>query len=428
VSGLLSKVAIDTRPLRIVAYRRLWLSTIVTAVGSQLTAVAVPKQVYDLTGSSGWVGIAAAVALVPLLVFGLYGGAVADAVDRRKLLVVTNTGIAVTSVLLWLQAAFQVESVWLIIALLGLQQVFFALNAPARSAVIGRLVPGELMASAAALGSTVMTFGAVLGPMLAGALMPVIGLSTLYLVDAVALTVTIYAVWKLPSMPPLNGPSRRAGVRDVLEGFRYLGTQKLLLASFLLDIIAMVFGMPRALFPEMAQHTFGDPPGGGLALGWLFAAVPLGAMVCGLMSGWLTRMNRHGAGVALAVIAWGVAIVGFGLSHSLWLAVVFLALAGAADMVSMVFRSAILQNAATDEMRGRMQGVFIVVVAGGPRLADLLHGTTGAIAGPGAAVAGGGVLVVVFTILAVVALPAVWRYRFTPEEEPARNRTAPGTT
>ena len=415
---MLSKVAIDTRPLKIVAYRRLWMSTIVTAVGSQLTAVAVPKQVYDLTGSSGWVGVAAAVALVPLLIFGLYGGAVADAVDRRKLLIMTNAGIAVTSILLWLQAAFHAQSVWLIIILLGLQQVFFALNAPARSATIGRLVSGELMASATALGSTVMTFGAVLGPMLAGALMPVIGLPTLYLIDAIALTVTIWAVWQLPSMPPLNGSSRRAGLRDVVDGFRYLAVQKLLLASFLLDIIAMVFGMPRALFPEMSQHTFGDPPGGGLALGWLFAAIPLGAMLLGLSSGWLTRITRHGAGVALAVIAWGIAIVGFGLSQSLWVAVLLLGLAGAADMASMVFRGAILQNAATDDMRGRMQGVFIVVVAGGPRLADLLHGTTGAIAGPGAAVAGGGILVVLLTIVAMLALPAVWRYRFTPEPIP----------
>ncbi|MBB5956495.1 MFS family permease [Saccharothrix tamanrassetensis] len=412
---LLGKVAIDTRPLKVSAYRRLWLSTVVTAIGSQLTAVAVPKQVYDITGSSGWVGVSAGVALVPLLVFGLWGGAVADVVDRRKLLVVTNIGIAVTSVLLWLQAAFDVRSVWIVIALLGLQQVFFAANAPARSASIARLVPAEMLPAAVALGSTVMMFGGVFGPMLAGALMPVVGLSTLYLVDAVALTLTIWAVWKLPPMPPLDGVSRRPAVADVLAGFRYLAVQKILLASFLLDIIAMVFGMPRALFPEMAEKTFGDPAGGGLALGWLFAAIPLGAMLCGLLSGWTSRVYRHGVGVVVAIVAWGLAMVGFGMSHALWLAVVFLAIGGAADMISMVFRSAILQTAATDEMRGRMQGVFIVVVAGGPRLADLLHGTTGAAIGPGAATAWGGVAVVVATALAAVAIPAVWRYRFTPE-------------
>ncbi|MFJ6669940.1 MFS transporter [Actinosynnema sp. NPDC091369] len=412
---VLGKIAIDTRPLKVVAYRRLWLSTVVTAIGSQLTAVAVPKQVYDLTGSSGWVGLAAGVALVPLLVFGLYGGAIADVVDRRKLLVVTNTGIAVTSVLLWGQAALHVDSVWLVIALLGLQQVFFAVNAPARTASIARLVPADQIPAATALGSTVMMFGGVFGPMLAGALMPVVGLSTLYLVDAVALTLTIWAVWKLPPLPPLSGTSRRAGLRDVVDGFRYLAVQKILLASFLLDIIAMVFGMPRALFPEMAEDTFGDPAGGGLALGLLFAAIPLGAMLCGLTSGWTSRVTRHGVGVVIAVVAWGVAMVGFGLSHALWLAVVFLAIGGAADMISMVFRSAILQAAATDEMRGRMQGVFIVVVAGGPRLADLLHGTTGAMIGPGNATAVGGALVVVGTALAVLAIPAIKRYRFTPE-------------
>ncbi|WP_447008316.1 MFS transporter [Saccharothrix isguenensis] len=405
----------DTRPLKVVAFRRLWLSTMVTAIGSQLTAVAVPKQVYDLTGSSGWVGVSAGVALVPLLVFGLYGGAIADVVDRRKLLIVTNTGIAVTSVLLWVQAAVHADSVWLVIALLGLQQVFFAANAPARTASIARLVPADQIPAAVALGATVMMFGGVFGPMLAGMLMPVVGLSTLYLADAIALTLTIWAVWKLPPLPPLSGTTRRAGVRDVVDGFKYLALHKIVMASFLLDIIAMVFGMPRALFPEMAETTFGDPPGGGLALGLLFAAMPLGAMLFGLTSGWTSRVHRHGMGVVYAIVAWGIAMVGFGLSHALWLAVVFLAIGGAADMISMVFRSAILQTAAPDEMRGRMQGVFIVVVAGGPRLADLLHGTTGALIGPGTTTALGGVLVVVATGLAVLAIPAIRRYRFTPE-------------
>ncbi|HEV7975268.1 MFS transporter [Amycolatopsis sp.] len=408
---VLGSIVVDTRPLKLPAYRRLWVSTAITAVGSQLTAVAVPKQVFDITGSSGFVGLTGAVALVPLLVFGLWGGAIADTVDRRKLLLVTNTGVAVTSAALWLQAFLGLNSVWLVLLLLGVNQAFFAVNMPTRSAVIARLVPVELLPAAISLGATVMQFGAVLGPMAAGALMPVVGLSTLYLVDTVVLTVTLWAVWKLPPLPPLNGPVRRAGLRDVIDGFRYLATQKILLASFLVDIIAMVFGMPRALFPEMAERTFGDPPGGGPALGWLFAAIPIGALLCGIASGWLSRISRHGVAVTIAVVAWGVAIIGFGLSQSLWLAVVFMALAGAADFVSMVFRSSILQSATTDEMRGRLQGVFTVVVAGGPRIADVTHGWTAAGVGTAASAAGGGFLVIVFVVLAVALLPAFWRYR-----------------
>jgi MFS family permease len=408
---VLGSIVVDTRPLKIPAYRRLWASTAITAVGSQLTAVAVPKQVFDITGSSGFVGLTGAVALVPLLVFGLWGGAIADTVDRRKLLLVTNTGVAVTSAALWLQAFLGLNSVWLVLLLLGVNQAFFAVNMPTRSAVIARLVPVELLPAAISLGATVMQFGAVLGPMAAGALMPVVGLSTLYLVDTVVLTVTLWAVWKLPSLPPQNGPVRRAGLRDVIDGFRYLATQKILLASFLVDIIAMVFGMPRALFPEMAERTFGDPPGGGPALGWLFAAIPIGALLCGVASGWLSRISRHGVAVTIAVVAWGVSIVGFGLSQSLWLAVVFMALAGVADFVSMVFRSSILQSATTDEMRGRLQGVFTVVVAGGPRIADVTHGWTAAGVGTAASATGGGVLVIVFVVVAVVLLPAFWRYR-----------------
>jgi hypothetical protein len=255
------------------------------------------------------------------------------------------------------------------------------------------------------------TFGAVFGPLFGGALIPVIGLSTLYLIDVCALMITLIAVWRLPAIPPLNGPSRRAGVGDVVDGFRYLATQKVLLASFVADIIAMVAGMPRALIPEMAERTFGDPPGGGPALGLLYAALPAGAVVIGLFSGWLHRVARQGVAVVVSICLWGAAIAAFGLAHALWLAVIFMALAGGADMVSSVYRQAILQTATTDEMRGRLQGVFTVVVAGGPRLADLTHGWAGALFGTGPAATGGGLLVIVLVLLAMLVLPAFWRYR-----------------
>ncbi|MFJ2738396.1 MFS transporter [Streptomyces sp. NPDC087440] len=409
--------AMDTRPLRIPAYRRLWSSTIVTAVGSQLTAVAVPKQIYDLTGSSAWVGAASMAGLVPLVVFALWGGAIADAVDRRKLLLVTNSGIAVTSVLFWLQAATGLGSVLALMLLLAVQQAFWGLNAPARTASIARLVPAGEIAAANALGSTVMQTGQIVGPLLAGVLIPVIGLPELYLIDALALCVTVWAVYKLPALPPLDAgtdgtqPRRRpAGLREILAGFRYIASRKVLLLSFLADIIAMVFGMPRALFPQLAAETYA-PYGEGLALGLLFAAIPVGAVLGGLFSGTFSRARRHGWMVIGAVLVWGAAIAGFGLAHSLWLAVVFLAVAGVADMVSMVFRGAILLSAATDEMRGRMQGVFTVVVAGGPRLADVLHGSAGSAFGASAAVVTGGLLVLVTTTALALLAPALRRYR-----------------
>ncbi|SNX56182.1 transmembrane secretion effector [Streptomyces sp. TLI_55] len=403
--------AMDTRPLRRPAYRRLWSSTVVTAVGSQLTAVAVPKQVYDITGSSAWVGYASLAGLLPLMVFALWGGAVADSVDRRKLLLVTNSGIALTSLLFWFQAVAGLESVAALMVLLALQQAFWGLNAPARTASIARLVPAEELTAANALGSTVAQTGQVVGPLLAGALIPVIGLPELYLIDALALCVTLWAVYRLPSLPPLAAQTkRRAGLREIAEGFRYIALHKVLLLSFLADVVAMVLGMPRALFPQLAGETYA-PYGEGLALGLLFAAIPIGAVLGGLFSGTFSRARRHGWMVIGAVVAWGVAITGFGLSDSLWLAVAFLALAGVADMVSMVFRGAILLSAATDEMRGRMQGVFTVVVAGGPRLADVLHGTAGAAFGPRAAVTGGGLLVVTVMLGLAATVPALRRYR-----------------
>jgi MFS family permease len=408
------RLVVDTAPLAHVPFRRLWTSTVVTSIGAQLTAVAVPKQIFDDTGSSAWVGVSGAVALVPLVVFALWGGSIADAVDRRTMLLVTNTGVALTSLGLFTQAALGSRSVWVVLLLLGLQQAFFGLNSPARGAAIPRLVPTSELAAANALNSTVFGLGAVTGPLVAGALIPVIGLPVLYLVDSVFLLAAIYACWRLPSLPPMRGATGKraaAGIASIVDGFRYISLHAVLLVSFLADLTAMVLGMPRALFPEMAERTFGDPRGGGLALGLLYAAIPLGTLLGGLFSGTFTRYQRPGAATSVAIVMWGLAVAAFGLTSSLWLAVVLLAIGGAADLVSMVFRNAMLQSAATDEMRGRMQGVYFVVVAGGPRLADLLHGTVGDVVGPGVATTVGGLLVVAVIPLVLLRFPVFWRYR-----------------
>ncbi|MDT7657438.1 MAG: hypothetical protein QOF38_2153 [Pseudonocardiales bacterium] len=404
----------DTRPLNTVEFRRLWGAGVITTIGAQLTVVAVPVQIYNLTQSSGFVGLTGLFGLVPLVVFGLWGGAIADAIDRRTLLLASGAGISLMSLLLWVTSASGLGSVWLILCMFAVQQGLLAINQPTRSAVLPRILPTPQLPAANALNMTVFQFGAIVGPVLAGALIPLIGLSTLYLVDAIALLASLWATWRLPKMPPLpneRGVRPTAGLRDVIAGFRYVATQKILLMSFLVDLIAMAFGMPRAVFPEMAERTFHDPAGGGLALGLLYAAIAIGAVAGGLFSGWLHRVRRQGVAVIVAICVWGLGVTIFGLTHLLWLAVACLALAGAADLVSAVFRSTMLQVVATDEMRGRMQGVFIVVVAGGPRLADIWHGPAAAVVGTGPAAAGGGVAVIVATVIAAVLLPTFWRYR-----------------
>lgn len=414
LSGAIRGAFADTTPLRTPAYRRLWTAGVITVIGAQLSVVAVPTQIYAMTGSSAYVGLTGLFGLVPLVVFGLWGGAIADAVDRRVMLLCTGSGIAVTSLALWVVSASGVGNVWLVLTLFAFQSAMLAMNQPTRSAVIPRLLPAGQLPAANALNMTVVQLGAVIGPLLAGVLIPVVGLSTLYLADAVLLLATLWATWRLPPMPATldaSGARSSVGLRAVVDGFRYVGLHKVLLVSFLVDVVAMGFGMPRVVFPEMSQTVFGDPPGGGFALGLLFAAIPLGMVAGGVLSGWLQRVRRQGVAVVVAICVWGAGVALFGLAGSLWLAVFALALAGAGDLVSSVYRSSMLQTVATDEMRGRMQGVFIVVVAGGPRVADLWHGPSAAAIGPGLTATVGGVAVVVVTLLVVARFPAFWRYR-----------------
>ncbi|MGE2714097.1 MFS transporter [Mycolicibacterium litorale] len=412
----------DTTPLRTRDFRRLWVSGIPTVIGANLTIFAVPVQLYALTQSSAYVGLAGVFALVPLVVFGLWGGALADAMDRRVLLVIASCGLAAASVLLWLQAALEVNNVWVVLCLLAVQQAFYAVNSPTRAAAIPRMVPAEQLAAANSLNMTVTQAGAIVGPLLAGVLLRWVDLSTLYLIDALTCLVPIVATIRLAPIPPTGGDggASRWGLTAVLDGFRYLAGNRVVLMSFVVDLIAMIFGMPRALFPQISHESFGGPVEGGTTMALLAAAMSAGAVAGGVFSGWLPRVRRHGLAVVGSIVVWGLAMAGFGIAcgfaggHTgvvLWIALAFLAIGGAADMVSAAFRSTILQEAASDDVRGRLQGVFIVVVAGGPRVADVLHGVAAAAVGTTIAAAGGGGLVVVGVLLAAAVVPAFVRYR-----------------
>ncbi|KAA1427973.1 MFS transporter [Nocardioides antri] len=420
----------DTRPLSDPHFRRLWTANIVTVVGAQLTVVAVPAQIYAETGSSAYVGLTGVFGLVPLVVFGLWGGALADHFDRRTLLLVTTAGLIGTSALFWAQAALGGGNVWLLLGLFSVQQAFFAINQPTRSAILPKLLPIELLPAANSLSMTVFQAGAIAGPLVAGALIPVLGFSWLYLIDTVCLFATLWAVVRLPALPVEGAGGRPPGLRSVVEGIGYLRGHPVLMMSFLVDIIAMVFGMPRALFPEIAHESFAGPEEGGLAFAVLFAGIPAGAVIGGVFSGWVSRITAQGQAVVWCIVVWGLAMAGFGVAVFIadevpgavpWMlgaAVVMLIVGGAADMASAAFRQSILQSSAADEVRGRLQGIFIVVVAGGPRIADVAHGATAAMVGTAVAAAGGGILVVVLTAAATVAIPVFWRYRLT---QPARS-------
>lgn len=404
--------AMDTTPLQIPAYRRLFWGVAATMLGQQMTLVAVPFQVYALTGDSLMVGVTSIVALVPLIVFGLLGGAIADSMDRRRLMLITSVGAAVTSVLLAVQALLPGDGnlavLWVLTACVS---AFAAVNQPARSAVIPALVGRDAVPAANALSMTVRQAAVIVGPLLAGVLIGMGELFLTYAIDAVGFVVAAVLLRGLPSLPPGRdtGPLRLgAAIRGVGEGFAFLRTQPVLLMTFVVDIIAMCFAWPQAVFPELSENRFADSPN---SLGWLFAGVSIGALLMGLTSGWVSRVDRQGAVVLGAIAVWGVAIIGFGWAQFLWLAVLCLAVAGAGDMVSAVLRSSMLQLAAPDEMRGRMQGVFIVVVAGGPRLGDLRAGALASAASVSVAMVSGGVVVVVAMALVALLVPSFWLFR-----------------
>ena len=408
----------DTRPLKEPAFKRLWLGNVATVIGAQLTVVAVPVQIYQMTGSSGYVGLTGLFGLIPLVIFGLYGGSIADAFDKRIVLICTTIGMCVTTAGFWVLTILGNENIWLLLINFSLQQAFFAVNQPTRTAILRSILPIDQLASATSLNMLLMQTGAIVGPLIAGALIPLIGFGWLYFLDVVSIIPTLWAVWSLPSIKP-SGKVMKAGFASVVDGLKYLAGQPVLLMVMVLDLIAMIFGMPRALYPEIAEVNFGGGDAGATMLAFMYSSMAVGAVLGGVLSGWVARISRQGVAVYWCIIAWGAAVALGGVAIVIspgavtawaWMFIIMMVIGGMADMFSSAVRNAILQQSAAEHVQGRIQGVWIIVVVGGPRLADVLHGWAAEPLGAGWTVLWGGVAVVVLTAICMVAVPKFWKY------------------
>ncbi|WP_435176168.1 MFS transporter [Actinacidiphila sp. bgisy145] len=404
LSRRLRAAAVDTRPLAVPAFRRVLIGQGASLVGTMVTEVAIPVQIYAVSHSSFYVGLAGLAGFVPIVVFGLYGGAVADAVDRRLLCLWSSLATWAVTLALLAQTLLGARSVGLVLALVAVQGAGFAVSSSTRGAIIPRIVPPDLVPAANTLSFTVGNVGQVAGPLVAGVLISLPhGFAYAYAADAVLFTMSLYATFLLPSIRPVAARAG-SGLRAVLDGLRFIGGNPVLLMSFGADIAAMALAMPSALFPQAAASRFH----GGVGL--LYSAVAVGSLLAGLCSGWIGRVRRQGVALTFAVVGWATAIALAGFARALWLAVLLLVLAGAADLVSAVYRQTILQTYAPDEMRGRMQGVFTVVVSGGPRLGDLRAGAMAATTTLTAAWSGSALLCVVLVVAAALAVRPFWHY------------------
>jgi MFS family permease len=405
---------VDITPLRESRdFRLIWLSQLVTTGGRQVVLVAVPYQIYLLTHSSLAVGLLGLFQAVPIVVAGLYGGALADRFDRRRLQLIGKAVVAATSTALAAGAAFQRTPVWAIYLIVAVSAAASIIDQSARAATVPRLVSRRLLPSASSLSQVLFQAGAIIGPALAGLLLARFALSWAYALDVACFVPGAALLWRISAQPPLENHGVVLGWRAPADAIRYVAHHRLLVGIFSADLIAMIFGMPTAVFPALALSVFKIGAGG---LGLLYAAPAAGALVGSLLSGWVRSVQRQGLAVIIAIAIWGLAIASFGLAGNARLVgILFLAIAGAGDMVSAIFRSTMLQLSIPDNLRGRMSAFQMMVVTTGPRLGDLEAGAVAALAGPVFSVVSGGIACVVGIALLALALPELRQQRATRE-------------
>jgi MFS family permease len=403
---LFRRLRVDTRPFRQRDFRNLWLGQAVSTIGAEIGVVAVPYQVYTLTHSTALVGLLGLASLIPLLVVPLIGGAIADALDRRTVLLRTETGMAFVAALFLGNSLLAHPRVWVLFVLQGLAVAIFSLGRPALSSLTPRLVPDDQIAAASALSSVYNSLAAVGGPAVGGLLIAAAGVPWTYAIDLVTYVASFVVIWLLPKLQPV-GEVDRPSLSSILDGFRFLGGRQALLGIFAVDTAAMVFGMPTALFPALALHSLG---GNAATVGFLYSAPYAGALVCSLASGWTTHVRRQGVAVTIAACTWGAAIAAFGFMTSLWPALVLLAVAGGADFFSAVLRSTMLLRATPDHLRGRLSGIEFAQVASAPNLGDLEAGVLASLTSLRFSIVSGGLFCVVACIATALALPGFLKY------------------
>jgi MFS family permease len=409
---------VDIAPLRRHRdFRLLFFGQLVSFFGTMITSVAVPYQVYQLSHSVLLVGMLGLAELAAILVFALLGGALADAADRRLMVLLTEAGLTAGSLLLAGNSLLSHPVLWLIFAMVILQASIDAVQRPSLSAMLPRLVDVDELPAAAALGNVRGTLGMIAGPSLAGVLVAVAGLPVTYTVDVATFVIGLACLALMKEMPA-PADAARPSLRRVAEGMRYARSRPELIGTYVVDIVAMLFGMPMALFPAIAQ-TLGGPS----VLGLLYAAPSVGAFVFAATSGWTRRIHRHGMGVIVAATVWGVAIIGFGVVPGLVAALAFLALAGAADSMSGVFRQTIWNQTIPDSLRGRLASIELLSYSVGPTLGNFEAGVVASLTSIRFSVVSGGILCVAGCVLCAVALPAfrnydARRYHLAPDTDP----------
>jgi MFS family permease len=386
-------------------YRKLYLAQFISYLGSMMTYVAIPYQIYDLTKSSFWVGILGSIQLVPLLIFGLMGGVVADSINRRKIIIRAELALAVASAMLCLNAASANPHTWMIFVVAACMSALTGFHRPAMEAITPQIVEKEQLTQIAALNSFKFSFCAISGPAVSGFIIAHYGLKLIYFLDFLSFAASIYFLFQV-NVPDFTAQAEiRNTWNSIKEGLRYATSRAELVGTYLVDILAMVFAMPMALFPAMAADW-----GGAKAAGWLYAAIPAGSLVVSLFSGWTQNIHRRGAAVILAATAWGIAIVALAFAHSLELAVVCLVLAGASDMISAVFRSAIWNETIPASRRGRLASIEMLSYMSGPMLGNARAGYMASLTSNFFSIFSGGIICILATLSCIWLLPKFWSY------------------